>query len=136
MAYINPDWISDEHFEYLDDNFDLTKYDDYVDKKINAICLKEGVPVSQIPTDETTGFVESIPLQLYGVALYKRSVFSGYWGKHNGSNDLYWAKFQEAKQEIAEAKDDITKETILDNTEESTEDELSKSNTIKQNPYY
>lgn len=57
MGYIDPAWISDEHFEYINDNFDLSKYDSEVDRKIKSICLKNGVPVDDIPLTQYEGYV-------------------------------------------------------------------------------
>lgn len=136
MAYIDPDWIADEHFEYLDANFDMSKYDLMVDRKIKAIALKELVAVDDIPVDEITGYVTSIPLQVYGIALYKRAAFMGYWGKRNGTNDIYYKKLMEIDKEIDEARQDITNGSITNSSDDSTADDLTKQNTIKLRPMY
>lgn len=120
MPYINPDWITDEHFEYLDANFDLTKYDTEVDRMINAACIEELVPVPSIPVD-IDGYVESIPLQVYGMLLYKEAAFEGYWGKRNGSSDIYHIKLGRLERKIEAARRGINKNTICGATEEETE---------------
>lgn len=136
MAYIDPALIADEHFEYLNTNFDLSVYDSQVDRRINSVCLKEGVAVADIPVSDPEGYVTSIPLQEYGILVYKYLVFEGYWGKNRGNQDIYYAKMQELKFQMEKAEKCITKETICGYTPDTPSSELTPDSLIKIRPMY
>lgn len=133
MSYINIDWIADEHAEYLNDKFDLSAYHDAVDRKMNAVAVKLKVPVPEIPVD-VEGYVTSIPFQEYGIILLTRKILSGYWGKRTGNKDIYYQKMVELKDDLADAKRDLTKESIKG---PSKEDELPAGDfdNVEQSPY-
>jgi hypothetical protein len=132
MSYINPAWIADEHFEYLEDNFDLTKYDSEVDDMINAVCAAELVPVPDIPVDGN-GYVTSIALKVYGKLMYKFYAFEGYWGKRTGDLDIYNAKLLFLERQISNAQKLVNKNTIISPTVET--EVISDFNNVQQSAY-
>ena len=70
MSYIDPEWIADEHAEYLTDKFDITKYQSAVDRKMNSVAEAKLVSVDEIAVDES-GYVTSLAFQEYGIILLK-----------------------------------------------------------------
>ena len=133
MSYINTDWLDDEHIEYLVGKFDLTSYLDAVDRKMNAVAVKLLVPVPDIPTDDN-GYVTSLPFQEYGIILLKMKILGGYWGKRTGSKDIYYHKKQDLMNELADAKKDLSRESIIGPSEEDTEP-ADPFGSVRMRPY-
>lgn len=111
MSYISPDWIADEHVEYLSDKFDITTYQAAVDRKMNSVAEALLVSVDEIAVDES-GHVTSLAFQEYGIILLKMKLLGGYWGKRNGSKDIYYQKMNELKSELSDAYRLLTGDNI------------------------
>ena len=134
MSLIDPSWVADEHFEYIDNRDTLTTYYAVVDREIQTQSIMAGVPVPDIPVDGS-GYVSSVVLQSYGIAVLKYEVFFGYWGKRNGNDDIYHAKLMQLKEKVDELKNMITAANILGYDPTDTTAETGYS-AIKQTPWY
>jgi len=133
--FINQDWISDEHIEFLaemsktrpvDDPFSLEPYLSECDREIRICCNVEGVKIADIPVDDD-GFVTSDILAQYGIAYLSYLILKGYWGSRKGNRDIYYEKMFVAEKHYKELRKRITIDTIdgLENADGSIDDKTA-----------
>jgi hypothetical protein len=113
MSYINTNWVVDEVANDVIALDDVTSYSDSVDRDIEILAGVNKLRVDEIPVDGS-GYVSSRMLQKYGVLLYKRYLFLGYWGSSRGEEeDIYKEKFEVVDGELVKLENSITRESIL-----------------------
>ena len=128
MAYLNTAWLSeDEHSEYIASVEDITAYNTKIDREIERLYFTKGIKVADMPVDGS-GYLTSRVAQAYCITYAMYSIFTGYWGKRAGQDDIYLTKAQFRYQELKDMKTEVTQSSLLGLTDTDGNVKCSNAN--------
>ena len=133
---VNIEWAVDEVAYDLKNETDLAAYTSAVEREIEAKCLIEGVSLGDVPLD-TDGFYDSHILIMYATLLYKKYLFSGYWGSSDGNQyDVYKDKLAYVEKQIDKLLPMITATSIKGLATSTGQPTATKLAVVRQIPYF